>query len=97
MGRDSRGGAGDEIHAEGGIHRGGLAGFEVGEAFDVIIETLADLVDGGFGHECSRFLTAKTQRREVFRYECTRITRCVRAIVGRVGGEVMVNPGTQWA
>ena len=48
MGGDGGGGGGDQLEAEGGIDGGGLAGFEVAEAFDVGIETGADLIDGGF-------------------------------------------------
>ncbi len=48
-GGDGMGGLGDEVHGEGGVDGGGLAGLEVAEAVDVGVEALADLVDGGFG------------------------------------------------
>lgn len=43
-------GAGDEVEAEGGVEGGGLAGFAVGEEFDVGVAAGVDFVDGGLGH-----------------------------------------------
>jgi hypothetical protein len=50
VGGDGGGRRGDQVEAEGGIDGGGLAGFEVGKAFDVVVEALADLFGGGFHH-----------------------------------------------
>ena len=52
LGGDGGRGFGDEFEAEGGVDGGGLAGFEVREAFDVGVEAGADFVDGGFFHAC---------------------------------------------
>ena len=47
------GGGGDEVEDEGSVDGGLLTGFELAEAFDVVVEASADFVGGGFGGEGS--------------------------------------------
>ena len=48
--RDRRGRAHDQIHRQRRVHRGRLAGLQVGEPLDVRIEALTDFLDGRFFH-----------------------------------------------
>jgi len=40
---------GDQFQSQGRIDRGRLSGLEIREALDIVVETAADLVDGGLG------------------------------------------------
>ena len=55
MGEVGGGGGGDEVEDEGSVDGGLLTGFELAEAFDVVVEASADFVGGGFGGEGSHW------------------------------------------